>query len=145
MSGAEKRGLPSALFAGTSCIVTRPVRPVDTMSTASSSGDSGAGALVLVWLIGPDEIEVPRATLRVRRSVIAAIRGYENRLRNPGCDEPGAPDGSSAMTNLRLRGVRTVPECVCGVDVSRHGDQRTRFSPDRMAVFASLALSRHPG
>jgi hypothetical protein len=75
MSGAENRLLPSLFFAGTSCMVTLPVNPVETTSTASSSGESGAGLLVLVWLIGPDEIDVPRATLRVRRSTMADISG----------------------------------------------------------------------
>ena len=48
MSGAENRSLPSSFFAGTSCIVTLPVSPVDTTSTASSSGVSGAGLFGLV-------------------------------------------------------------------------------------------------
>ena len=48
MSGAENRSLPSSFFAGTSCIVTLPVNPVDTTSTASSSGESGAGLFGLV-------------------------------------------------------------------------------------------------
>ena len=75
MSGAPNRLLPSLFVPGTSCIVTRPVNPVETTRIASSSGVRGAGGLVLVWLIGPETIEVPRATRRVRRSVIADING----------------------------------------------------------------------
>jgi hypothetical protein len=75
INGALNRELPSLFNPGTSCIVTRPVRPVETTSTASSSGDSGAGVFVLVWLSGPETIDVPRATRRVRRSVIADISG----------------------------------------------------------------------
>ena len=56
-------------------MVTRPVIPVETIRTASSSGVSGAGEFELVWLIGPDGIEVPRATRRVRLSVMADIKG----------------------------------------------------------------------
>ena len=75
MSGAPNRLLPSSFNAGTSCMVTRPVNPVETTRMASSSGVSGAGAFMLVWLMGPEVIEVPRATRRVRLSVIADING----------------------------------------------------------------------
>src|SRR5678816_557815 len=83
MSGAENRSLPSLFLAGTSCIVTLPVSPVETTSTASSSGVSGAGLFELVYVSGPDTIEVPRATRRVRRSKIADISGYVNNSCNP--------------------------------------------------------------
>jgi hypothetical protein len=56
-------------------MVTRPVIPVETIRTASSRGVSGAGELELVWLIGPEGMDVPRATRRVRLSVMADIKG----------------------------------------------------------------------
>jgi hypothetical protein len=75
ISGAENRSVPLSFFAGTSCIVVLPVRLVETTRTASSSGLRGDGLFALVWLIGPETIDVPRATRRVRRSKMADISG----------------------------------------------------------------------
>ena len=47
MNGDPSSGPPSGRRSGPSCI-TGPVAPVETMSTASSSGDSGFGWFVLV-------------------------------------------------------------------------------------------------
>jgi hypothetical protein len=67
-------GAPEGFLSGPSCITT-PVSPVVQIRIASSSGSSRCGALVLRWSSSPASTDTPRATRRVRRSLIACSSG----------------------------------------------------------------------
>ena len=73
-NGVPSSWPPFGLTRGPSWVV-RPVAPVQTISTASSSCESGCGLLVLWWLSGPASMEVPRAMRRVRRSTRQDMNG----------------------------------------------------------------------
>ena len=54
------------------------------MMTASSSGLSGAGLFVLLWLRPAASSDTPRAIRRVLRSAIAVMSGYFEQIGESG-------------------------------------------------------------
>jgi len=140
----------SALFAGD--VVHRAPARSDGRhdEPASSSGDSGAArAAVVADGTGGEEEEMrgaPRDFSEWPRSGDRGIRGYRNRLRHPGCDAPGAPDGfKRPWTTLRLRGVRMVPGTVCA-SKRRSMSIKDAFSPEpKWRGLSVVGIVANPG